>query len=196
MLASKTAVLNQQFVDFFPLLVLEILERQVDFKTIASPGDDFISVMPTNLYGPGDDYHPENSHVIPGLIRRIHEAKIANAPEVAVWGSGEPRREFMFVDDLADACVFLMKSWAGREHINVGSGIDMTIAELARAIVRTVGYGGKITFDTSRPDGTPRKLLDVSRINALGWKAQTPLETGLKAAYADFLVRAEDAMYA
>jgi len=150
-------------------------------------GADFISVMPTNLYGPRDNYHPEHGHVPAALIRRFHEAKLAGAPEVMVWGTGRPRREFMAVDDLADACVFLMKHYSDDEFINIGTGEDVTIAEFARLVADVVGYSGRLVFDPSRPDGTPRKLLDVSRLSRLGWRAGTDLRTGLAAAYADFL---------
>jgi GDP-L-fucose synthase len=152
-------------------------------------GSDFISVMPTNLYGPGDNYHPEHSHVPAALLRRFHEAKLARQPSVTVWGTGQPRREFMYVDDLADACVFLLKHYSDDQHINAGTGEDVSIADFARLVANTVGYEGRITFDTSRPDGTPRKLLDVSRLTGLGWRARTPLAEGLKHAYADFLAR-------
>src|SRR6185437_16134036 len=150
-------------------------------------GADFISVMPTNLYGPGDNYHPENSHVPAALIRRFHEAKLAKAPEVTVWGTGRPRREFLAVDDLADACVFVMKNYSAAEFLNVGTGTDVTIAEFAQLVAETVGYKGKIVFDTSRPDGPPRKLLDVSKLTALGWSSKIPLRQGLAAAHADFV---------
>jgi GDP-L-fucose synthase len=153
----------------------------------AQYGCDFISVMPTNLYGAGDNYHPEHSHVVAALIRRFHEAKVSGASEVVVWGTGTPRREFLFVDDLADACVFLMKSYSDAGIVNIGTGADVSIAEFARIVADVVGFDGRITFDTSRPDGTPRKLADVSRLAALGWKARTNLRTGLKAAYDDFL---------
>jgi GDP-L-fucose synthase len=153
-------------------------------------GADFISVMPTNLYGPGDNYHPEDSHVPAALIRRFHEAKISGAPSVAVWGTGTPRREFLAADDLADACVFVMKHYSGDGFLNVGTGEDVTIADFARLVAEVVEYPGKLVFDTARPDGTPRKLLDVSKLAALGWRAQTPLRDGLKAAYADFCLRA------
>jgi GDP-L-fucose synthase len=152
-------------------------------------GADFISVMPTNLYGPSDNYHPEHSHVPAALIRRFHEAKLSGAPSVAVWGTGTPRREFLAADDLADACMFVMKHYSGDGFLNVGTGEDVTIADFARLIAEVVGYRGDIVFDTSRPDGTPRKLLDVSKLVALGWRAQTPLRDGLKAAYADFCSR-------
>ncbi|WP_375159487.1 GDP-L-fucose synthase family protein [Bradyrhizobium sp. RDT46] len=150
-------------------------------------GHDFISVMPTNLYGPGDNYHPEYSHVVAALIGRFHEAKVANAKKVMVWGTGTPRREFLYVDDMADACVHLMKTYSGGELINIGTGTDITIAEFARVVADVVGYTGEIEFDTSRPDGTPRKLLDVSRLAKLGWCAPTPLREGLKRAYGAYL---------
>ena len=161
-------------------------------------GTDYRSVMPTNLYGPGDNYHPENSHVIPGLIRRFHESKQASADHVTVWGSGTPRREFLHVDDMAAACVHVMNlDYATYEehtqpmlsHINVGTGQDLPIADLAKLVARVVGFEGELRFDTSRPDGTPRKLLDVSRLTALGWKARIELEEGLAGAYAEFLER-------
>jgi GDP-L-fucose synthase len=153
-------------------------------------GSDFISVMPTNLYGPGDNYHPEHSHVVAALIRRFHEAKMANAPTAAVWGTGAPKREFLYVDDFADACVFVIKNYSGSQFINIGFGADLTIAEFARTVAGVVGFGGKIVFDTSKPDGTPRKLLDVSRLSALGWKAKVSLRQGLAQAYDDFLTNA------
>ncbi len=161
-----------------------------------SHGVDYRSVMPTNLYGPGDNYHPENSHVIPALIRRFHEAKVANAPTVTIWGSGTPRREFLYVDDMAAASVFVMNlpkatldahTQPMQSHINVGFGDDITIKELALAVGKTVGYQGAIDFDTSKPDGSPRKLMDSSRLNALGWQAQVGLKAGLTTAYQDFL---------
>ncbi len=163
-----------------------------------SHGVDYRSVMPTNLYGPGDNYDPENSHVIPALIRRIHEAKVNHTPSVTVWGTGTPRREFLYVDDMAAASVFIMNmpkalyeqhTQPMLSHINVGCGHDITIRELAETIARIIGYAGDIVFDPSKPDGTPRKLMDSSRLNALGWKAQIRLESGLKAAYEDFLNR-------
>jgi len=150
-------------------------------------GADFINVMPTNLYGSGDNYHPEYSHVVAALIRRFHEAKVSGAPEVVVWGTGTPRREFLYVDDLADACVHLMKTYSSDELVNIGTGEDITIAEFARVVAATTGYTGKISFDPSRPDGTPRKLLDVSRLAKLGWRARTPLADGIKLAYAAYL---------
>jgi GDP-L-fucose synthase len=151
-------------------------------------GADYISVMPSNVYGPGDNYHPENSHVIAALIRRFHEAKLAQAPLVNVWGTGTPRREFIYVNDLADACVFILENYSAESFLNIGTGIDLTIAELARAVADTIGYEGKVVFDTSRPDGTPRKLLDISKLSALGWVASTPLRDGLAKTYADFAV--------
>jgi GDP-L-fucose synthase len=150
-------------------------------------GDDFISVMPTNLFGPGDNYHPDHSHVPAALLRRFHEATRANAPAVSVWGTGRPLREFLYVDDLADACVFLLQHYSDDRPINVGTGTDVSIADFAALIASTVGYQGQITFDTSKPDGTPRKLLDISRLSALGWRAQTPLAAGLSLTYENFL---------
>ncbi|MGX4771145.1 GDP-L-fucose synthase [Bradyrhizobium guangdongense] len=150
-------------------------------------GSDFISVMPTNLYGPGDNYHPELSHVVAALIRRFHEAKLSGARTVAVWGTGTPRREFLYVDDMADACVHLMKTYSGSELINIGTGEDIAIAEFARVVAEIVGYRGEIFFDTSRPDGTPRKLLDISRLDKLGWRATTSLHDGLRLAYEAYL---------
>lgn len=152
-------------------------------------GSDFISVMPTNLYGPGDNYHPEYSHVVAALIRRFHEAKVSGAGSVTVWGTGTPRREFLYVDDMADACVHLMKTYSGSELVNIGTGDDITIAEFARIVAATVGYRGQISFDTSRPDGTPRKLLDVSRLAQLGWRAPTSLEDGIKRSYEAYLAQ-------
>jgi GDP-L-fucose synthase len=150
-------------------------------------GSDFISVMPTNLYGPGDNYHPEYSHVVAALIRRFHEAKLSGARNVVVWGTGTPRREFLYVDDLADACIHLMKTYSESQLVNIGTGEDITIVEFARVVAATVGYTGEISFDTSRPDGTPRKLLDVSRLEKLGWRASTQLEDGIGRAYQAFL---------
>jgi len=159
-------------------------------------GIDYRSVMPTNLYGPGDNYHPENSHVIPALIRRFHEAKINDAPEVAIWGSGTPKREFLHVDDMAAASIHVMNLESDLyqqhtqpmlSHINVGYGSDVSIVELAVLIGQTVGYKGRIVYDSSKPDGTPRKLMDSSRLNALGWQAHITLEEGLVSAYKDFL---------
>lgn len=159
-------------------------------------GTDYRSVMPTNLYGPGDNYHPENSHVIPALMRRFHEAKESGAPEVVIWGSGKPMREFLYVDDMAAASVHVMNlepalyaanTDSMHSHINVGTGEDVTIAELAELVGEVVGYRGRIAFDSSKPDGTPRKLLDVSKLKALGWSARIPLPEGLRRAYAAFL---------
>lgn len=150
-------------------------------------GSDFIGVMPTNLYGPGDNYHPELSHVVAALIRRFHEAKLSGAKSVIVWGTGTPRREFLYVDDMADACVHLMKTYSGADLINVGTGEDIAIAEFARVVAEVVGYRGEISFDTSRPDGTPRKLLDIGRLERLGWRATTSLHDGLKRAYDAYL---------
>jgi GDP-L-fucose synthase len=150
-------------------------------------GSDFISVMPTNLYGPGDNYDPEYSHVVAALIRRFHEAKLSGASHVVVWGTGTPRREFLYVDDLADACVHLMKNYSSDLLINIGTGEDITIAEFARVVAAVVGYGGEISFDPARPDGTPRKLLDVSRLAGLGWRARTSLKDGIRLAYQAYL---------
>jgi GDP-L-fucose synthase len=150
-------------------------------------GSDFINVMPTNLYGPGDNYHPEYSHVVAALIRRFHEAKVSGAANVVVWGTGTPRREFLYVDDMADACVHLMKTYSDHELVNIGTGEDITIAEFARVVAGVVGYDGEISFDPSRPDGTPRKLLDVGRLAKLGWKARTSLEDGIKLAYRAYM---------
>jgi GDP-L-fucose synthase len=161
-----------------------------------SHGVDYRSVMPTNLYGPGDNYHRENSHVIPALIRRFHEAKVGNSPEVLIWGTGTPKREFLYVDDMAAASVFVMQldkaaydqqTEPMQSHINVGYGSDITIAELARAVGEAVGYQGKIGFDSTKPDGTPRKWMDSGRLNRLGWQPKVELRAGLKQAYADFL---------
>lgn len=155
-------------------------------------GRHWISAMPTNLYGPGDNFHPDNSHVLPALMRRIHEAKQSNEPEVVIWGSGTPRREFLHVDDLASALVFLLEHYDSPETINVGVGEDVSIRELAETIARVVGYQGKLTQDVSKPDGTPRKLLDVSRLTSLGWKAQIELEHGIKETYEWFLSHVND----
>lgn len=150
-------------------------------------GSDMISLMPTNLYGPGDNYHPEHGHVIAALIRRFHEAKTTQAPSVTVWGTGTPRREFLFVDDLAEATLHTLERYSDEMHLNCGTGEDVTIAELARLVAETVGYTGELTFDTTKPDGTPRKLLNVERIKALGWAPRTDLKAGLALAYRDFL---------
>lgn len=150
-------------------------------------GTDYISCMPTNLYGPNDNYHPEHSHVLPALIRRFHEAKVSQAGEVVIWGTGSPLREFLYVDDLADACLFLMNHYIGNETVNVGTGKEVTISELAGLVKQTIGYQGKLRFDTSKPDGTPRKLLDVHKLTDLGWKYKTELSDGIRNAYDDFL---------
>ncbi len=149
-------------------------------------GCDFISAMPTNLYGTNDNYHPENSHVIPGLIRKFVEAKSANAPKVEIWGTGTPLREFMHVDDLASACVFLMEHYEGKEHVNVGSGQEVSIKELALLIKSVVGYEGELFFDETKPDGTPRKLLDTTKLQSLGWKSQISLADGMKQTVQEF----------
>ncbi|RKE49591.1 GDP-L-fucose synthase [Sphingobacterium detergens] len=154
-------------------------------------GCNYISVMPTNLYGINDNYHPQNSHVLPALIRRFHEAKVNNLDEVVIWGSGTPLREFLFSDDLADACVFLMNSYNEKQFVNIGIGEDLSIKDLAELIKEVIGYTGKISFDTSKPDGTPRKLMDVSKLHALGWKHKTNLREGIKLAYEDFLSKEE-----
>ncbi len=150
-----------------------------------------ISVMPTNLYGPNDNYHPENSHVVAALLRRFHEAKLRGASEVTIWGTGRPRREFLHVDDLADACLFLMRVWDDERPVNIGSGDEVTIAELAEVIADIVGWRGRLVFDTSKPEGTPRKLLDSGRLSALGWKPSIGLRTGLAQVYLDFCHRWE-----
>lgn len=150
-------------------------------------GFDAISAMPTNLYGPGDNFDLANSHVLPALVRKFHEAKTSGAAEVVVWGTGSPRREFLYVDDLADAALFLMRHHSGEELVNVGCGEDLTILELARTVAEVVGFKGELRFDTSKPDGTPRKLLDVSRLSAMGWKSQVPLREGLERTYRWFL---------
>ena len=146
-------------------------------------GTNFINVMPTNLYGPNDNFDLETSHVLPALIRKCHEAKINNEREVVIWGTGSPRREFLHVDDLADGCAYLMKNYDGREIVNIGTGEDLTIRDLAEMIVRVVGFEGKLRFDTLKPDGTPQKLLNVSRLNKLGWRAKIPLEEGIRQTY-------------
>lgn len=153
--------------------------------------ENYISVMPTNLYGINDNYHPENSHVLPALIRKFHEAKVNNSPTVNIWGSGKPLREFMFADDLADACVFLMENYNDLQFVNIGVGEDISIRELAELIKEVVGFQGELEFDSSKPDGTPRKLMDVSKLTSLGWKAKTNLKEGIKLAYEDFLKKQE-----
>ncbi|MGA3303818.1 MAG: GDP-L-fucose synthase [Methylovirgula sp.] len=159
-------------------------------------GTNFVSVMPTNLYGPADNYHPENGHVVAALIRRFHEAKVARKDRVVIWGTGTPRREFLHVDDLAAACLFLMKNFDDEEPINIGSGQEVTIVELAKLIAETVGWSGQIEFDTQKPDGTPRKLLDTSRLSAMGWKPTIGLRDGLANAYADFKLRWQQGEFA
>ena len=154
-------------------------------------GANFISVMPTNLYGINDNYHPENSHVLPALIRKFHEAKEKGAETVQIWGSGTPRREFLYADDLAEACLYLMEHYNAKEIINIGCGEDVTIKELAETVKEVVGFTGSLVFDTSRPDGTMRKLLDVTRVHSLGWHHKTPLKEGMKIAYQDFLKKQE-----
>ncbi|MBN2188305.1 MAG: GDP-L-fucose synthase [Chitinispirillaceae bacterium] len=148
---------------------------------------DFISVMPTNLYGPNDNYHSMNAHVLPALIRRFHEAKATNSPSVVIWGTGKPTREFLYSDDLADACIFLMGNHTGDEIVNIGTGVEVTIRDLAQIIGKCVGYEGKIEFDETKPDGTPRKLLDCSKLHAMGWRHSVELEEGIRRAYEDFL---------
>ena len=150
-------------------------------------GTDFISVMPTNLYGPNDNYHPEHSHVMPALIRRFHEAKVSGAPSVTCWGDGSPLREFLYVDDLAELCVFLMNNYSGNETVNAGTGKEISIKDLTALVAKVVGYEGRIEWDTTRPNGTPRKLLDVSKAAALGWTYHTELEDGIRLAYQDYL---------
>lgn len=150
-------------------------------------GADYISCMPTNLYGPNDNYHPTHSHVLPALIRRFHEAKVRDAKEVTCWGTGTPFREFLYVDDLADASIFLMNQYSGNETVNVGTGRELTIRELTELVAKVVGYEGEIRWDPTKPDGTPRKLLDVSKLEMLGWKYQTELEDGIRFSYEDFL---------
>lgn len=148
---------------------------------------DYISVMPTNLYGPNDNYHPTHSHVLPALIRRFHEAKMEGLPYVTCWGTGKPLREFLYVDDLADACVFLMNNYSGNETVNLGTGKELTIKELTELVAKVIGYTGEIRWDSSKPDGTPRKLLDVSKLESLGWHYKTELEEGIRLSYQDFL---------
>ena len=149
-------------------------------------GTDYISVMPCNLYGVNDNYHPENSHVLPALIRRFHEAKTRRAPSVTCWGDGSPLREFLYVDDLAEACVFLMENYSGDETVNVGSGAEISIRELTKLVAEVVGYDGEILWDTSRPNGTPRKVMDTSKVRAMGWRPRTSLREGIELAYRDF----------
>jgi len=155
-------------------------------------GNDFISAMPTNLYGPGDNYSERTSHVLPALIRKAHEAKVTGAPHIVVWGSGRPRREFLHVDDLADALVFILTHYSAELHLNVGVGSDLTISELAELVCDIVEFKGSLRFDETRPDGTPRKLLDISKLSALGWRPRTDLRTGIAATYRDFLAATAD----
>ena len=162
--------------------MIDAYRRQYGFKGI--------SLMPTNLYGPGDNYDLETSHVLPALIRKFHEAKLAAAPSVVVWGTGTPRREFLHVDDLADACVFLMRNYDGDQIVNIGVGSDVSVGELAGIIANVVGYSGDVVFDTSKPDGTPRKLLDVTRLHSLGWRARISLEQGIASTYRSYLAGA------
>jgi len=157
----------------------EYLNKQYD--------TDYISVMPTNLYGPNDNYHPQNSHVLPAMLRRFHEAKLNNQTSVTIWGTGRPLREFLYVDDLADACVYLMNTYSGNETVNIGTGKEVTIGELAAIVKRVVGYKGKIEYDTSKPDGTMRKLLDVSKLEDIGWRYTKELKDGIACTYDDFL---------
>lgn len=152
-------------------------------------GCNFIAVMPTNLYGLNDNYHPQNSHVLPALIRKFHEAKESNAPFVEIWGTGSPKREFLFADDLAKACYHLMMNYNGKQFVNIGCGEDLSIKDLALTIQKVIGYEGELKFDTSKPDGTPRKLMDVEKVFATGWRPETKLEEGIKIAYADFLAK-------
>ena len=155
-------------------------------------GTDYISVMPCNLYGPNDNYHPEHSHVLPALIRRFHEAKVNNLESVTCWGDGTPLREFLYVDDLAELCVFLMNNYSGNETVNAGTGQEITIKGLTELVAEVVGYNGKILWDKSKPNGTPRKVLDVSKAEKLGWKYKTSLREGIKLAYADYLAKHSD----
>ena len=151
-------------------------------------GTDFISVMPTNLYGPNDNYHKENSHVLPALIRRIHEAKFKKSDKVTIWGSGKPLREFLYVEDLADACIYLMNNYSGNNTVNIGTGKEISICELAETVKKVIGYEGQLVYDTSKPDGTPRKLLDISKLKELGWLYKTELEDGIRLTYTDFML--------
>ena len=152
-------------------------------------GFDAISAMPTNLYGPGDNYHPQNSHVVPALIRRFHEAKVSGAAQVTIWGTGAALREFLYVDDMAEACVFLLENYSDFEHVNVGCQQECTILDLARRVARVVGFDGKIATDPTKPDGTPRKLMDSGKLFAMGWRPRVGLDAGLRAAYGDFCAR-------
>lgn len=163
------------------LKMCQAYRREYDF--------DAICAMPTNVYGPGDNFHPENAHVVPALIRRIHEAKLVNSAQVAIWGSGKPLREFLYADDLAEALVFLMRNYSGENIVNIGSGEELSIADVAHTIADIIGFRGELMFDTSKPDGTPRKRLDTSRLDALGWSAHTRLEAGIADTYAAFLTQ-------
>jgi GDP-L-fucose synthase len=147
----------------------------------------FISAMPTNLYGPGDNYHPENSHVLPALIRRFHEAKVNRTPTVTIWGTGAPLREFLYSEDAADACIFLMNTYAGRDFVNIGTGEEVSIAELAQTVKNVIGYQGEVVFDPSKPDGMPRKLLDCGKLHAMGWRHRISMQEGIRRVYADFI---------
>jgi GDP-L-fucose synthase len=158
-------------------------------------GTDFISVMPTNLYGPNDNYHPMNSHVLPALIRRFHEAKVNALPSVTIWGTGNPTREFLYSDDLADACIFLMERHSGNDIVNIGSGREVTVRDLATIVKNAVGYQGAIAFDPAKPDGTPRKLLDCSKLHAMGWHHSVELEDGIRRAYEYFKKMLGDKSY-
>jgi GDP-L-fucose synthase len=155
-------------------------------------GDDFISVMPTNLYGSGDNYHPHNSHVLPAMIKKFHEAKEGNLPTVTLWGTGTPMREFLHADDLANACVYLMNTYSDYEQVNIGTGVDISIRELAETVKKVVGYDGDIVFDTTKPDGAPRKLLDMTKLHTLGWKHSIDLQTGIEKTYRSFLSELEN----
>ena len=181
LLTSELEMTNEAYAlaKISGLKYCEFLNRQY--------GTDYISVMPTNLYGPNDNYHPEHSHVLPALIRRFHEAKVEGKEEVVCWGDGSPMREFLYVDDLAEFCVFLMNHYSGNETVNAGTGMEVSIKELTALVAKVVGYQGKILWDTAKPNGTPRKLLDVSKAKALGWTYKTELEDGIRFAYADFI---------
>ena len=181
MLTSELEKTNEAYAlaKISGLKYCEFLNRQY--------GTDFISVMPTNLYGPNDNYHPTHSHVLPALIRRFHEAKEKKLPSVVCWGDGSPLREFLYVDDLANLCVFLMNHYSGNETVNAGTGKELTIKELTELVARVVGYDGMIEWDLTKPNGTPRKLLDVSKAEGLGWKYKTELEEGIRLSYIDFL---------
>jgi len=176
---TESCLLTGELEKISGLKYCEFLNRQY--------GTDYISVMPTNLYGPNDNYHPEHSHVLPALIRRFHEAKVAGLESVTCWGDGSPLREFLYVDDLANLCVFLMNNYSGNETVNAGTGKELTIKALTELVAKVIGYKGRIEWDTTRPNGTPRKLLDVSKAAALGWTYKTELEDGIRLSYEDFL---------